>query len=170
MLKPGNKTPSLDLPLTIDAQYDLAHQSPDHFTVVIFYRGKHCPICKNYLEQWGSKLGDYADAGINVVAVSMDSKERASVTHEEWETGDLPIAYDLSEKSAREWGLFLSRKREGSEEPDIFSEPGLFVVRPDGTLYFEAVQNAPFTRPSPDQLLEGLKFVIDKDYPVRGND
>lgn len=169
MLKPGNNVPSLDLPLTIDAQYDLAHQTPENFTVIIFYRGKHCPICKSYLEQWGSKLSEYADAGINVVAVSMDSKERANVTHEEWDTGDLPIAYNLSENSAREWGLFLSSKRDGSEEPVIFSEPGLFVVRPDGTLYFQVVQNAPFTRPSPDELLEGLKFVIDKDYPVRGD-
>ncbi len=168
MLKPGQQVPDLDLPLTIDAQYDLAHQTPEHFTVVIFYRGKHCPICKSYLEQWAGKLDAYAEAGINVVAVSMDDQDRAAVTHEEWDTGDLPIAYGLSEQAARQWGLFLSSKREDSDEPDRFSEPGLFVVRPDGSLYFEVVQNAPFTRPSPDELLEGLKFVIQKDYPVRG--
>jgi hypothetical protein len=30
------------------------------------------------------------------------------------------------------------------------------------------VQNAPFTRPDLDDLLEGLMFTIEKDYPTRG--
>ncbi|MFL0356590.1 peroxiredoxin-like family protein [Erythrobacter sp. GH1-10] len=168
MIKPGSEVPSLDLPLTIGAQYDLAKQNPDHFTAVVFYRGKHCPICKGYLKQWSEKLDDFTRLGINVVAVSMDDKDRAMVVDEEWETGDVPLAYGMSEDTAREWGLYISEKRPDSDEPDIFSEPGLFLVRPDGTLYFANVQNAPFTRPPLDELLQGLDFVIDKDYPTRG--
>ena len=74
----------------------------------------------------------------------------------------------LSEETAREWGLYISDKREGSDEPDRFSEPGLFLIRPDGTLYMAQVQSAPFTRPSIDQLLEGVKVITEKDYPPRG--
>ena len=90
------------------------------------------------------------------------------VSHKEWNTGNLPLVHDLSEEQAREWGLYISQKREGSEEPGKFSEPGLFLVRPDMTLYFAQTQNAPFTRPPLDQLLEGIDFVRDKDYPIRG--
>ncbi|MEE4538540.1 MAG: peroxiredoxin-like family protein [Erythrobacter sp.] len=168
MLKPGQKVPSLDLELTIDAQYDLAKQDPENFTMVVFYRGKHCPICKGYLEELGSKLDRFTKHGINVVAVSMDAEERAMVVDREWNTGDVPLAYDMSEDKAREWGLYISQKREGSDEPEIFSEPGLFLVKPDGTLYFAQVQNAPFTRPSLDQLLEGVEYVLQNDYPIRG--
>ena len=113
-LVPGQAVPDLDLPLTIDARFELSQQHPDTFTMLVFYRGKHCPICKKYLTELGSKLGKFTDKGINVFAVSMDSPERAAVSHEEWETGDLPIAHSLSEEKAREWGLYISQKREGS--------------------------------------------------------
>ncbi|WP_379546781.1 peroxiredoxin-like family protein [Qipengyuania sp. DSG2-2] len=168
MLTPGQSVPELDLPLTIDARFELSRQSPQNFTMLVFYRGKHCPICKGQLEEIGGRLSDFTDAGINVFAVSMDSEERAAVAHKEWDTGDLPLAWGLSEEQAREWGLFISEKRPDSEEPQVFSEPGLFLIKPDGELYFQVVQNAPFTRPSLDQLLQGLNYVIKNDYPTRG--
>ena len=167
-LIPGKPVPSLELPLTIDAKFALSDQSPDNFTMLVFYRGKHCPVCKRYLEELGGRLSDFTDKGINVFSVSMDSPERAAVSHEEWETHDLPIAHSLSEEEAREWGLFISEKREGSEEPEIFSEPGLFLVKPDGTLHFSVVQSAPFTRPDLDELLEGITYTLENDYPTRG--
>ncbi|MBT8427036.1 MAG: AhpC/TSA family protein [Erythrobacter sp.] len=168
MLIPGQKVPDLDLPLTIDARFELSTQSPDAFTMLVFYRGKHCPICKKYLEELGTKLGKFTEKGINVFAVSMDSPERAAVAHVDWETADLPLAHSMTEQKAREWGLYISEKREGSEEPDTFSEPGLFLVKPDGTLHFAVVQNAPFTRPDLDDLLSGLSFTLENDYPTRG--
>ena len=168
MLIPGNKAPALDLPLTIRARFVLAEQRPDNFTLLVFYRGKHCPICRKYLEELGSRIDDIAGAGLNPFAISMDSKERAMVVDEEWDTGDLPLVYDLSQEQAREWGLYISSAREGSEEPERFSEPGLFLVRPDGTLYLAQVQSAPFTRPSIDQLLEGVHHAVKNDYPPRG--
>ena len=136
-LIPGQPVPDLDLPLTIDARFELSKQHPEAFTLLVFYRGKHCPICRKYLTELSG-------------------------------TGDVPLAHSLSEDKAREWGLYISEKREGSEEPDIFSEPGLFLVKPDGTLHFAVVQNAPFTRPDLDDLLSGISFTLDKDYPTRG--
>ena len=168
MLKPGQKVPDLDLPLTIPARFKLSDQTPQTFTLLVFYRGKHCPICRSQLEDLAGMLPDFVDAGVSPFAISMDSPDRAAVSHEEWETGDLPLAHSLSEEQARQWGLYLSEKREGSEEPDMFSEPALFLVRPDMTLYFATIQNAPFSRPPLDELLSGIKFVTEKDYPTRG--
>ena len=167
-LIPGKKVPDLDLPLTIDARFELSKQEPENYTMLVFYRGKHCPICKKYLTELGGRLSDFTDKGINVFSVSMDSPDRAAVAHEEWETHDLPIAHSLTEEKAREWGLYISEKRDGSEEPDVFSEPGLFLVKPDGTLHLAVVQSAPFTRPDLDDLLEGLTYSIEKGYPTRG--
>ena len=56
----------------------------------------------------------------------------------------------------------------GFEEPALFSEPGLFLVRPDGTLYFGTVQTMPFARPNFREILGALDFVLAKGYPARG--
>ncbi|WAT18350.1 peroxiredoxin-like family protein [Aurantiacibacter sp. MUD11] len=168
MLKPGDTAPDLDLPLTIDARIKLSDQTPDNFTMLVFYRGKHCPICRKQLEEIGNRLDDFTSRGINVFAISMDSPERAAVSHEEWDTHDLPLAHSLSEEQAREWGLYISQKREGSQEPEVFSEPGMFLLYPDRKLYFAVTQNAPFTRPPINDLLSGIDFITKNDYPTRG--
>ena len=168
MIKPATAVPSLDLPLTNGASYDLSKQNPDNFTLVVFYRGLHCPICKNQLEKLSQKLAEFVENGVNVVAASMDAEDRAMEVHREWDTGNVPLAYGLTEASAREWGLYITEGREGTNEPAVFSEPGMFLVRPDGTLYFASVQNAPFSRPPFDELLDGIKYIVKNDYPTRG--
>ena len=168
MLVPGTKVPALDLPLTIPARFGLADQQPETFTMLVFYRGSHCPICRRYLEEIAGRLDALVEAGLSPFAISMDDEERAQVVHRDWQTGDLPLCYDLTQEQARQWGLYISTGREGSKEPARFSEPGLFLVRPDLSLYFAQVQSGPFTRPSLDQLLEGVKMVVEKGLPPRG--
>jgi hypothetical protein len=56
----------------------------------------------------------------------------------------------------------------GVEEPALFSEPGLFLVRADGTLYFASVQTMPFARPRFVDVVAALDYVIANDYPARG--
>ena len=85
---------------------------------------------------------------------------------------NLPIGYDLDLQVARQWGLYISASRGktsiGIEEPAIFSEPGVFIVRPDGTLYYGSTQTMPFARPSFQDLLGAIDFAIANDYPARG--
>ena len=137
--------------------------------LVVVYRGKHCPICRVQLGQFAEKLDELTKLGVEVVAISMDDADRAKVVHEEWDTGDLRLGYGLSEADARALGLFLSDKRAGSEEPEVFCEPGLFLVRPDGTLFLISVQNVPFARPPLAELMMGINYVLNNDYPVRGS-
>lgn len=102
-----------------------------------------------------------------MVAISGNSRELAETTVEEWGLGDLTVGYGLGHEDAERWGLFLSAAIKDSE-PDTFVEPALFVVRPDGTLYASIVQTMPFARPPLSKLLETLEFVIEKEYPARG--
>jgi hypothetical protein len=57
----------------------------------------------------------------------------------------------------------------GIEEPRQFNEPGLFLVRPDGTLYWATVQSVPFARPQFDEVLKAIDFIRAKDYQPRGD-
>jgi len=57
----------------------------------------------------------------------------------------------------------------GVEEPREFAEPGLFMMKPDRTLYFISIQSMPFARPSWREVLGAIDFVVEKDYPARGD-
>lgn len=168
MIKPGDSVPALKLPLTNGEHFDLAQHCGENFTLVLFYRGKHCPICRMQLKDLAGKQDEFSQRGVNVVAVSMDAEDRAMDVAAKWGTGSLPLAYGMSEETARQWGLYISSALDGSDEPAVFSEPGLFLVRPDGTLYFASVQNTPFTRPPLGELLQGIDYALNKGYPVRG--
>lgn len=115
---------------------------------------------------------EFHKLGVNVVALSSDNAERAQAMAEKIKATHLKIGYGLSMASARQWGLYISTSRGktslGIEEPALFSEPGVFIVRPDNTLYYVFTQTMPFARPSFQELLGAIEFAIVKDYPARG--
>ncbi len=170
---PRTPVPSLELQLAPDgAAFSLHAERPAHFSLVVVYRGLHCPICRTQLRDLESKLDAFIEKGVGVIALSTDSEERAARAKTDWGLPRLRVGYGFSLGAAREWGLFLSAGRGttsiGVEEPALFAEPGLFLVRSDGTLYFSSVQTMPFARPSFADILGAIDFVIAKDYPARG--
>lgn len=167
MILPKTRVPNLQLPLVNDTQWKLDAQSPKFMTLLIFYRGLHCPVCKKQLEALKDQLSEFDERGINLVAISMDSEKRAKKSYDEWDIASIPVAYNLSEKDAREWGLYISEAI-SDKESEVFSEPGLFLIRPDGTLYSSSVQSMPFARPRWEDLLKGIDFIKKEEYPARG--
>lgn len=171
-LFPRQKVPSLALPEVGGGTWKLSDQSPESFTMIVFYRGLHCPICSRYLGNLNAKAGDFASKGVGIVVASSDTEERAGAAKSEWGLDKLNVAYGLDLDAAREWGLYISsgtgKTSTGHEEPALFNEPGLFLVRPDGTLYFGTTQTMPFARPSFADILGAVGFVLDRNYPARG--
>jgi len=171
-LMPRHPVPALDLPLATGGRFVLGATPGERFDLIVFYRGLHCPICAKYLLELERLAPEFAARGVQVIAVSSDNEERARNMSEKVKAGALKFAYGLSLKSARQWGLYISASRGmtsiGIEEPALFSEPGVFIVRPDGTLYYGAVQTMPFARPQFQDLLAAIDFAIAKDYPARG--
>ena len=171
-LVPRQPVPALSFALAGGGRFDLAAEAPQRFTMVVFFRGLHCPICKNYLKDLDSKLPEFEKRGVGVVALSSDNAERGEKTKQEWGLSSLRLGYGIGLKTARAWGLYISTSRgktsAGIEEPALFSEPGLFLVQPDRTLYFASVQTMPFSRPHFGDILSALDFVIAKNYPARG--
>ncbi|MEM9278807.1 MAG: peroxiredoxin-like family protein [Pseudomonadota bacterium] len=172
MLVPRQKTPDLSLPLLGGGQFDLATDSSERGTVICFYRGLHCPICANYLKELEKQTSGFAERGVKTIAISSDGEERTKEMAEKIEAKDLRFAYDLDLNKAREWGLYISTSRGktsiGIEEPALFSEPGLFLVTPEQTLYYGSVQTMPFVRPHFSELVGALDFAIANNYPARG--
>ncbi|MFB9269319.1 peroxiredoxin-like family protein [Bradyrhizobium erythrophlei] len=171
-LFPRQPVPPLKVNLAGGGLFDLRSEKPEHFTLVVFYRGLHCPICKSQLRDLESKLDEFDRRGVAVVAISSDSEQRAKQTRETWELSRLRIGYGLDLAAAQSWGLFISSGRgmtsAGVEEPARFSEPALYLIRPDGTLYFGSVQTMPFARPHFSDILTAIDFVLKNNYPARG--
>ena len=172
MLRPRTPVPALAVPTLAHGDFDLARETPQRFTLVVAYRGLHCPICHKYLLELGRLLPEFEQRGVSVLALSSDGRERAQAMADKLNAPALRMGYELPLAVARQWGLYISTSRGktsiGIEEPALFSEPGVFIVRPDGTLYYGAVQTMPFARPHFDELLTAIDFAIAKDYPARG--
>ncbi len=171
VLKPRQTVPALEVS-TLQGSWALTSQAPDNFTMVVFYRGLHCPICSKYLAELDKLAGDFTDSGVGILALSGDGEERAKQAVEDWELKNINLGYGVSAKQAQAWGLHRSAGRGktsvGIEEPAEFSEPGLFLVRPDNTLYWAQISTMPFARPHFREVLGALGFVLANDYPARG--
>ena len=172
MLIPRHAVPSLQVHTLANGAFTLSEDAPQHFTLVVFYRGLHCPICVKYALELGRLQPEFEKRGVKVLLVSSDGRERAQAFADKLNAPTLRVGYGLGLASAREWGLYISTSRgktsTGVEEPALFSEPGVFLVRPDGTLYYGAVQTMPFARPHFDELMAAVDFAVAKDYPARG--
>ncbi len=166
---PGAPAPVLDLPLAGGGRFRLADQTPGRFTMVVFNRGLHCPVCQAQLRELDRRLDELTERGIEVISASAESEERALRMRDEWGVGRIALAHDLDEEGMRAWGLFVSRGI-GDDEPRLFNEPGLFLVRPGGDVYYESILSMPVGRPRLDDLLGGIDFWTEHDYPARGGD
>ena len=138
----------------------------ERWTMLIVYRGKHCPRCKKYLNKLNSMLAAWTDV-MDVVVVSADSKEKALADQKEF-GWDFDLCYGLTEDQMRSLGLYVSKPLSDAETTGLFAEPGTFAIRPDGTLMLVDISNGPAARPDLEELLDGMKFNIDNDRPVRG--
>jgi peroxiredoxin len=171
-LMPRFPVPALNLPLTNGERFVLGANPGEKFDLIVFYRGLHCPLCAKYLLELERLAPEFASRGVQVGAVRSDADERGKAMAEKVKASGVKFAHGLSLRSAREWGLYISTSRGatsiGIEEPALFSEPGVFIVRPDGTLYYGAVQTMPFARPQFQDLLGAIDFAVAKDYPARG--
>jgi peroxiredoxin len=148
-----------DEPITIGG-------TKERWTMLVVYRGRHCPRCKRYLNKLNDMLSSWTDV-MDVFVISADTKEKALADREEfgWK---FELGYGLTVDRMRELGLYVSEPLSEAETTDLFSEPGTFAIRPDGSLMLVDISNGPAARPDLDELLDGMKFNINNDRPVRG--
>jgi peroxiredoxin len=137
--------------------------------MVVVYRGKHCPLCSRYLKQLQSMVDEFEAIGVEVVAISADTEEKAR-THMSDLGIILPVGYDLSIAQMQTLGLYISNPRSPQETDRPFAEPGLFIINDEGALQLIDISNGPFARPDLSVLLDGLRFIRnpENNYPVRG--
>ncbi|WP_045391152.1 redoxin domain-containing protein [Vibrio rotiferianus] len=169
-LKAGDSFPSLQATLLDGSSVTLGQPQGDAtWQAVLVYRGKHCPLCTKYLNELEGYKQAFAEAGVDILAVSGDSKEQLEGHLEKLEIS-FPIAYGLTEEQMKTLGLYISLPRSEQETDHNFAEPGLFVVNEHGNLHVVDISNNPFVRPELGALSRGLAWIRnpDNNYPIRG--
>ena len=76
-LLPRQPVPALNVPLTAGGRFVLGAEPGKVFDLVVFYRGLHCPICAKYLIELERLAPEFAQRGVQVVAISSDDQDRA---------------------------------------------------------------------------------------------
>ena len=110
-LIPRQPVPNLDVATVGGGTWRLGDQKPEHFTLVVFYRGLHCPICRAYLADLNRKVDEFEKRGVAVAVVSSDTQDRAEQATTDWGLDKLTMGYGLDLDNARSWGLYISTGR-----------------------------------------------------------
>lgn len=164
-MKAGAPFPSLPVAMVAGGETDIAGMTG--WRMLVVYRGKHCPLCKRYFKNLDGMLAEFDAAGVTVLAVSADPKEKAEVDVAEqgWR---FKVGYGLTIEQMRTLGLYVSEPRSAQETDRPFAEPGLFVINPAGEAHIIEISNAPFARADLAGILGGIKIIQERSYPVRG--
>ena len=135
--------------------------------MVVVYRGRHCPLCTKYLNKLEAFKEPLREIGIDLEAVSGDSKAQLE-SHLEKLDVSFPLYYGLTIEQMQQLGVYVSYPRSEKETDHPFAEPGLFVVNAEGNVQVVDISNNPFVRPDIEQMYSGLKWIRENDYPIRG--
>jgi len=137
--------------------------------IVVIYRGKHCPYCTEYLVELNGLLEDFNDVGLDVVALSADSEERANMQIPDLNL-KFDVGYDLSLEQMRSLGLYITTPRSEAESDRPFAEPAFFVINEKNQAQIIDISNIAFGRPELKTMLRGLKHIRkpENNYPIRG--
>lgn len=141
-------------------------QSKERWTMLFVYRGRHCPRCKRFLNKLNDVLSEWVDV-MDVIVASADTEEKARADKADF-GWNFDLAFGLTEPQMRALGLYISDPLSEAETKERFAEPGAFGIRPDGSLMLVDISNGPAARPDLTELLDGMKFNIQNNRPVRG--
>jgi peroxiredoxin len=164
-LAAGTSFPAMTWPAADGSTVDIAGASG--WRMLAVYRGKHCPLCKKYFATLDGMIGSFKSAGVSVAAVSADPKEKVDADLAEFKWS-FPVGYGMTTDQMRQLGLYISEPRSEQETDRPFAEPGLYVINPEGKLQIVEISNAPFARPDLAGILNGIKIIQERNYPIRG--
>jgi peroxiredoxin len=169
-VKPGTKMPAIGALLLDGERWTLAAEKPKMLSLLFFYRGAFCPVCRTWLADVDRLQPEFDKRGISLIALSCDGADDARRSRETWGIKQVRMGCDLAPDDARQAGLYISEGKglnpvTGIKEPRLFTEPGVLAVRPDGILYSAWVQSGPYARPHLAEILTALDTFIARDLP-----
>ena len=144
-LKPGDKAPDFTVKDLEGKGYRLYDHLSGRKTVLLFFRGEWCPICNLQLHSLQEKLADFQRENAQILAASTDTPENSQKLVAKHKLG-FPVLVGLGRDVVEAYDLFFNEEKG-------CAEPAVFILRPDATVAYAALQSGPRGRPSNDDLL-----------------
>lgn len=150
----GESAPTFELPDTEGAQHGLTGAP----ATVIVFTCNHCPYALAWHDRMLAVARDYADRGVQVLAINpndatrqpKDSLEHMRERVHAGELGDVPYLRDQTQEVARDYGALTT--------PDVFVLDAGGVLRYRGALdadHADPSQDAAWVRSAIDAILDG---------------
>jgi len=166
---PDDTMPAIDAELAGGGNWHIAQEQPENLSLLVFYCGLQCPICRKWLGELERLLPQFERLGVSAIALSTDTRERAERTKREWDLTNLRIGYGVEPEDARKAGVYLSEgggtTPSGFEEMTLYTEPAVLAVKPDGTLYMAWTQSGPHARPHMGEVLSAIEGALAHGLP-----
>jgi len=172
---PGDTMPAIDARLVRRepdgaGRWSLATEKPAKLTLLAFYRGAFCPVCRVWVAELDRLAPEFERRGVSVITLSCDKRDGAEQAVADWPLENLRVGYQLDVEDARRAGLYISEGRgvnavTGLKETMLFAEPGLMLVRPEGELYAAWIQSTPYARVHLAEVLAAVDHFVATGLP-----
>ena len=114
-LHAGAEFPALSVNGLDSARIDISKPAGDaDWQMVVVYRGRHCPLCTKFLNGLSGYRQRLLDIGIDIAAVSGDSKEQLE-EHLTRLDVNFPLFHGLTLGQMQDLGLYISVPRSEQE-------------------------------------------------------
>jgi peroxiredoxin len=159
LLNPGDPFPSLTISATDGQALTVPDAFAGDFAVVLFYRGAWCPYCNAQLRAFERAGQALADAGIRVVALSVDDKETTEALAARHKL-TFPIGYGADASAiAALTGAFVN--------PDpVYLQSTGFVLDPSGKVVVSVYSSGAIGRLVPEDVLGLVRYLREHSAPA----
>ena len=152
LLGPGDPFPKIYVHPIGGADLDLPGALAGSFAVVLFYRGSWCPYCNAQLRAFQRAQDKLAEAGIRVVALSVDDEQTTAQLVAKLELG-FPVGHSADPREIAELtGAFVN------PDPAYLQSTG-FVLNPEGGVVVSVYSSGAIGRLVPEDVLGLVRYL-----------
>ena len=167
--KTGQPLPEFAVNLLQGGSWQSIDKPSQQMILLVVYRGMWCGHCKHQLQRLEQLHDQFAERGVEIVALSADTESRAREMAVDYGLSKLSIGYQMPISSAREMGVFISKQEKEIEMP-VFCEPASFLINKQGNIQAAWIASNAFARTSADDMLAYVDFLAQhKGRAPRGS-
>ncbi|WP_277540957.1 redoxin domain-containing protein [Haloarcula laminariae] len=155
MIAVGDTAPEFTAPLANGdvAEVSLSEAVADGPVVLAFFPGAFTSVCSHEMESFDDRLGEFADAGVTVYGVSIDTPFAQNAFREE-----LELEFDLISDTERDivdaYDIAMDFTALGVHN---LAKRAVFVVDEDRTVTYAWVTDDPGVEPDYDEVIEAAQ-------------
>jgi peroxiredoxin len=128
-LKVGDKAPDFTGYDQKGKQVELRKLLENGPVILFFYRGKWCPVCSRYINNYQDSLKVITDQGFNVVAITPESIENVEQTVK-LHNITFTVIYDCQEKIMKDYDVMFSVTK--AYQDKILSDYSIDIAKNNG--------------------------------------